>query len=61
MRADPEPQQPVVDFDRERTITKSDTYRPVTADLLQLQGRVARILFQERIVLVGRGATAAGR
>src|SRR4051812_25218005 len=46
VRADPEPQQPFLDFDSQRAITAAHADRPEPADLLQLEGRVARILFE---------------
>ena len=54
MGTDPEPEIAAVDIDGERAIAQTDPDRPVTADLLELQRRVARIALQELIIGVGQ-------
>lgn len=56
MRADPEPQQAIIDFDRERPVAQADPDAAIAANALKMQGRVSRIAFQQREVLVGEGA-----
>jgi hypothetical protein len=53
MGADPEPYKPVRRFDREGTVVSPDPSRPEAADLLEVKRRVARILFQTRVRLIG--------
>jgi len=40
---DPEPHEPVRSFNGHGTVAKSDTDRPVVADLLEMQRRMVRI------------------
>ena len=54
MRADPEPEIAAVHIHRERAITQADSNRPVTSDLLEMQGWMARIAFQKRVVGIGQ-------
>jgi hypothetical protein len=54
MRADPEPEIAPVYFDGERTIAQADASGPVTADFLELQGRMARIALEKSKIGVGQ-------
>src|SRR5262249_4057247 len=58
MRADPEPQESVVDLDGERPIVSANPYRPEMSDFLEMEGGVLRVLLQEGVVLVGQCASA---
>lgn len=54
MRADPEPEQSVLDFDCERPVLQTDTDWPVVTDLLEMQGGMARITFEEVEILISK-------
>jgi hypothetical protein len=54
MIADPEPHKAVGGFDRESPIVTSDSSRPERADLLEMKGRVTRVLFQARKGPIGK-------
>jgi hypothetical protein len=53
MTANPEPDQPIGGVDGERAVVRSDTGRPEPADLLEVKGRVPRILLQASVRLIG--------
>src|SRR5690348_13388699 len=61
MRADPEPDQRIAFFNRQRAIAKPHTYRPEAADFLKVQGRMLRIVLQQRVTLVGQSANVVGK
>jgi len=58
MGADPEPEEAVVDRDRERAILEADARRPVVPDPLEVQRRMIGIVIEKREVLVGESANA---
>lgn len=45
--SDPEPKQPILYFNREGTMVKTNADRPIFANLLEMEGRVMRIGFQQ--------------
>jgi hypothetical protein len=51
--ANPEPDEPVRRFDRERAVVSADASRPELSHLLEVKRRVPRILLQARVRLVG--------
>jgi hypothetical protein len=52
MATNPEPDEPVRRFDRERAVVSADASRPELAHLLEVKRRM-RILLQARVCLVG--------
>ena len=54
MRADPEPKIAAVHFKGKRAIAQADASGPITADFLELQGRMARIGFEKSKICVGQ-------
>jgi hypothetical protein len=54
MVADPEPHKAVGYFDRESPIVTSDSSGPEATDLLEVKGRVSRVLFQTREGPIGK-------
>ena len=54
MRANPEPEIAAVNFYGERSVAQADPDGPVTSDFFELQRRVARIVFEKRIIGVGQ-------
>src|SRR5690349_2913886 len=54
MRTNPEPEYAIGDIDRERAIMPAHTDRMEAADTLEMQGRVLRIGFEKRELLVGQ-------
>lgn len=58
--ADPEPEATIWDLDRERTVVRADAHRAEPTNRLEVQGRMARVLLEEREVLVGEGAGVGG-
>jgi hypothetical protein len=54
MVADPEPHKAVGCFDRESPIVTSDSSGPEATGLLEMKGRVSRVLFQAREGPIGK-------
>jgi hypothetical protein len=52
MRSNPEPDQPIRDFDRKGTIVISDSHGAVSANLLEVQGGMSWVCFQPLIVFI---------
>jgi hypothetical protein len=46
MRSDPEPDYTVKDRDSQSAVMEADANRPKLSDLLEMQGRMAGVLFQ---------------
>ena len=61
VRADPEPEQSVFGFDRQRAVPQADADGPVAPDLLQLQRGMARVFLEERVIFVGSSADGGGQ
>lgn len=53
MRSDPEPHEPIVDFDGERSVMAADSDRPQSAHLLEMERRVSRVALEAFVGLVG--------
>jgi hypothetical protein len=47
MRANPKPKYSILYFPAQGPVMKTDPYRPVPADLFQMQRRVSRIGFEQ--------------
>ena len=54
VRTDPEPEITVVYFNGERAIAQADADGPITSNFLELQRRMARIVFEKRVIGVGQ-------
>ena len=54
MSADPKPQKAVRNFNRQRSIIKTDAHRTVFSDLFEMKRRVVRISLKELEVLIGQ-------
>ncbi len=50
--ADPEPQEPIARFDAQGTMVPADAHGPKAPDLLEVEGRMSRIMLQSRIRLI---------
>ena len=53
MGADPEPYESVGRFDCKRAVVSPHSHRPEAADLLEVERRVARVVLQPRVRLIG--------
>ena len=56
MRTDPEPQEPIFDFHGENTVMQPDTRLPEAPDLLEVEGRMSRVLLQPGVRAVSQRA-----
>jgi len=66
MLPDPEPHIFVGELDRQGTVFQRHTRRPdflpvAVTDFLELEGRVLRVVFQQRELLIGPGADICGQ
>ena len=52
MTADPEPQEPIARFDAQGTMVPADAHGPEAPDLLEVEGRMSRVLLQSSIGLI---------
>ena len=52
MTADPKPQEPIAGFDAQGTMVPAHSHGPEAPDLLEMEGRVSRVLLQSRIGLI---------